>query len=110
MSPVFASRSFRAEPSEIKRTQSRLLVVLQGAIGTERTEASVVVGTCWSLRFGVDVKVEAVVAVGAGLGARVVGTLGHAPEVVLVEELTGLALLAQTAQPVLTHETDGDVS
>ena len=94
MSPVFASRSFRAEPSKIKGTQSRLLVVLQGAMRTERTEASIVVRACRSLRFGIDVKVEAVVAVRTGLGARVVGALGHAPEVVLVEEFAGFALLA----------------
>ena len=110
MPAVFASRTFRAETSEVEGAQICLLVVLQGAVRAERTEAPVVVGACRSLRLGIDVEVEAVVAIGAGLGARVVGALGHAPEVVLVEEFASLALLAQAAQPVLTHETDTAVS
>lgn len=49
-------------------------------------------------------KVQAVVAVGAGLRAGVIRAFGHATQVVLVEEFAGISFLTQAAEPVLADE------
>ena len=98
-------RTIGAEASQVERAQGGLLVVLQRAVRAERAETPIVVRTRRSLRLGIDVEIQTVVAVGAGLRAGVVGALGHATQVVLVEELARFALLAEAAQPVLAYKT-----
>lgn len=78
--------------------------VLLAAGGAEGAEAAVVVGAGGQLGLGVDVEVEALVAVGAVAVADEEVALGHLAQVVLVQELAALALLAERAQPVLADE------
>lgn len=78
--------------------------MFQCTVRPERTETAIVMRARGPLGLGIDVEVEAVVAVGAREGAGIVRALGHAAQIVLVEELARLALLAQAAQPMLAHE------
>lgn len=78
--------------------------VLLGAAWAQGTEALVVVWARRQLALGVDVEVEALVAVAAEPVAQEEVALGHLAQVELVEELARLALLAQTAQPVLADQ------
>lgn len=73
------------------------------AVGTVPAEPSVVPGTVFDFALGVDVQKGTLLVV-AGVEAGVEVTLGHLGHVVLVQELALIALLAQTAQPVLTHD------
>ena len=71
---------------------------------TQFTEASLVVWTLYLalLRVGVQALI-------AGRAVAVLGVppaLGHAPQVVLVQELTRVALLAEPAQPVLADRRE----
>lgn len=78
--------------------------MLLAAIRPQGAEALVVVRTGRELGLGVDVQVEALVAVRAVAVADEEVALGHLAQVVLVQELAALALLAQRPQPVLAHE------
>jgi hypothetical protein len=79
MCAVFTRFAFRTEASQVIWTKPVLLVVLQGAVGPEWAEAAVVVRTRRALRLGIDVQVEAVVAVGACEGASVIRAFRHPP-------------------------------
>lgn len=78
--------------------------MLLTAIGPQRTEALVVVRAGRQLALGVDVEVQALVAVGAVAVPHEEVALGHLAQVVLVQELAALPLLAQRPQPVLAHQ------
>lgn len=78
--------------------------MLLAAIGAQGAEALVVVRAGRELGLGVDVQVEALVAVRAVAVPHEEVALGHLAQVVLVQELAALALLAERAQPVLAHE------
>lgn len=93
----------RAEAREVKGAELAADVLL-GADGPQRAEAHVVVRAGRQLGQRVDVQVEALLAVGAVAVAHEEVALGHAAEVVLVEELAGDALFAEAAQPVLADE------
>ena len=71
---------------------------------TELAEPSVIVRTLHPplLRM----RVQTLVARGTVAVLGVPPALGHAPEVVLVQELARVALLAQAAQPVLAHRRE----
>lgn len=103
MRAALALGSLRAEASEVKRAQLAPDVLL-GANGAERAEAHVVVRAGRQLGHGVDVEVQALLAVGAVAVAHEEVALGHLAQIVLVQELAGDALFAQAAQPVLAHE------
>jgi hypothetical protein len=72
MRTLFAMWPLWTEATQVERTDLLLLVVFECAVRTKWTEATIVVWTGGSLGFGVDVEVEAVVAVGACLGSGVV--------------------------------------
>ena len=103
MTADLAVRPVRAEPGEVEQAGLAPDVLL-GAVGAEGAEAHVVVRAGREAAEGVDVQVQALVAVGAVAVAHEEVALGHLPQVVLVQELAVLALLAQAAQPVLAHE------
>ena len=105
VSTVLAAFPLWTKPAQVKRTQLVFLVVLQRTVWTEWTEAAVVVWARGALSIWVQMQIETVVAVGAGLCAGVVGAFGHAAEVVFVEEFAGFAFFAEAAQPVFTYET-----
>ena len=67
---------------------------------TELAEPSVVVWTLHPPLLGM--RVQALVASGTVAVFGVPPTVGHAPKVVLMQELTCVALLTQPAEPVLT--------
>lgn len=67
-------------------------------------EAPVVVGAGRHAALRVDVQIQTLFAVRAVSVPRKEVALGHLAEVVLVQELALLALLAQTAEPVLADE------
>ena len=68
---------------------------------TQFTEASLVVWTLYLalLRVGV----QALIARRAVAVLGIPPALGHAPEIVLVQELTRIALFAKAAEPVLAN-------
>lgn len=66
---------------------------------TELAEATFIVRAFDAAFLGMGV--EALVAGGAVAVLGVPPALGHAPEIVLVEELTGIALFAEPSEPVL---------
>lgn len=94
MSPVFASLAFGAESREVERTQFVLLHVLVCAVRAERAEASIVMWARWPFRFRIYMQVEAVIAVGTGQGAGVVRAFGHSAQVVFMQKLACISLLA----------------
>ncbi|KAL7821923.1 hypothetical protein V8C26DRAFT_391403 [Trichoderma gracile] len=98
-----ALRPVRTEPREIEDTQLPPHVLLR-THRPQRTEAHVVVRTRRQLRQRIDVQVQTLLAVGAVPVAHEEVALGHLAQVVLVQKLAVLALLAQPAQPVLAHE------
>lgn len=104
MRTVLAGFTFRTEACQVEWTQFIFLIVLQSTVRAQWTEASIVMRTWRALRFRVDVEVQAVVAVRTCLGACVVGTFGHATQIILVQELARLTLLAEAAQPVLANK------
>jgi len=63
MRTVLAALALGTEAAEVERTQLLFLVVFERAVRAELAEASVVVRARWPLSFGVDVEVEAVIAV-----------------------------------------------
>ncbi len=79
--------------------------MLVGAARAQRTEAALVVRARGPLRCRVDVQIEAVLPVRARLVAGKVAALGHPAQVILVQELACLRLLAEAAEPMLAHET-----
>jgi hypothetical protein len=101
---VLAGLAIWAETGQVERADLVPFVVLQRTVWAERTEATVVVRARRSLGLGVNVQVEAVVAVRARQRAGVVRALWHATKVVLVQELACLPLLAESAQPVLADQ------
>lgn len=103
MRTFLAILAIGAEASQVIRAELPTDVLL-GAVRAQRAEALVVVRARGQLGLGVDVEVEALVAVGAVAVADEEVALGHLAQVVLVQELAALALLAQRAQPVLAHE------
>lgn len=103
MGTLLAVRTFRAEAGKVEAAQLAANVLF-GAVGPEGAEAHVVVRAGWQTTLRVDVEVEALVAVGAVAVAHEEVALGHLAQVVLVEELAVLALLAEAAQPMLAHE------
>jgi hypothetical protein len=84
MRPILAAPTFWTEASQVEWTELIFLDVLQRAVWTEWTESAIVVRTRRPLGFGVDMEVQAVVAVGACERAGVVGAFRHAAQVVLV--------------------------
>lgn len=94
----------RAKSRKIKLAQ-RASIMRLGTMRSERTEAAIVVQARRELRRGVDVQIETLVAVAAVEGSHVLVAFGHAAQVIFVEELALVALLAETAQPVLADET-----
>lgn len=92
-----------AEPGEVEGTQLPPHVLLR-APGPKRAEAHVVVRARRQPAQRVDVQIQALVAVGAVPVAHEEVALGHLAQVVLVQELAVLALLAEAAQPVLADE------
>lgn len=98
-----ALRPIGTEPREIVHAQLPPHVLLR-AQRAQRTEAHVVVRARRQLRQRVDVQVQALLAVGAVAVAHEEVALGHLAQVVLVQKLALLALLAQAAQPVLAHQ------
>lgn len=126
---LLALRPLRAEAREVELAQ-RLPDVLLGAAGPQRAEAALVPRARREAGVRVDVEVETLVCGWDGMLAFAQGkgraggghrtrrrtsiaavpvpheevALGHLPQVVLVQELAALALLAQAAQPVLAHE------
>lgn len=107
---TFALWAFRTEAGKIKEAYVGLLVVLEGALWAEWAETAVVVRACRTLRFGIDVEIEAVVSVRASLRAGVIGAFGHAAEVVFVKKLASFAFLAKTSQPMLADEASPGIS
>lgn len=92
-----------AEASEV--VGAHLLAdMFLGAPGPERAEALLVMWAGWQLALGVDMQIQALVAVGAEAVAQEKVALGHLPQVELVQELAALALFAQATQPVLADE------
>lgn len=71
--------------------------MLVGTSGTERAEASVKVRAGRTLRGWIEMEVEAIGPVLTGHCARIMCTFRHAPQVVLVEKFTRVALFAQAA-------------
>lgn len=98
-----ALRSVGAEPGQIEHAQLPPDVLL-GAPRAKRAEAHVVVRTGRQATQRVDVEVQALVAVGAVAVPHEKVALGHLAQVVLVQELAVLALLAEAAEPVLADE------
>lgn len=94
MGSIFALPSFWTEASQIEWTQLVLFVMFQGAYWSKRAEAAIVVRTGGPFRLWVYMEVQAIVAVRTCEGAGVVRAFGHAPEVVFVQEVAILALLA----------------
>ncbi|RYC62642.1 hypothetical protein CHU98_g3547, partial [Xylaria longipes] len=78
--------------------------VTLAAAGAEGAEAAVVVRAGRQLAEGVNVQVQTLVTIGAVAVAHKEIALGHLAQVVFVQELATLALLAQGAQPVLANE------
>lgn len=103
MRPRLALRPIGTEAREIVHAQLPPHVLLR-AQRAQRTEAHVVVRARRQLRQRVDVQVQALLAVGAVAVAHKKVALGHLAQVVLVQKLALLALLAQAAQPVLAHQ------
>lgn len=93
--PKLTVRSKGTEPGEVERTGS-IPHMLIATIRSMLAEAPCIPLTLPHLRIGVNVQVDAL-----GVGALpVLGkekAFGHALQVVLVQELTGIALLAQPA-------------
>ncbi|KAL8305503.1 hypothetical protein RB597_003701 [Gaeumannomyces tritici] len=97
----------RAEAAEVVRAQLAPHVLLC-APRPQRAEALVVVRTRGQLGLRVDVEIHALLAVLAEAVAEVKVALGHLAQVVLVQELAAIALLAQAAEPVLAdHAVEG---
>lgn len=92
-----------AEPGEVERAQLPPDVLLR-APRPQRAEAHVVMRARRQPAQRVDVQVQTLVTVGAVPVAHEEVALGHLAQVVLVQELAVLALLAQAAQPVLADE------
>ena len=103
MSALLTGLTVGAEAAEEVRTDGATDVLL-AAVGAEGAEAAIVMRTRGQLALGVDVEVEALVAVGAVAVAEEEIALGHLAQIVLVQELARLPLLAQSPQPVLTHQ------
>lgn len=103
MRALLAVWSIRAETGEIVRAHL-LADMFLGAPGPQRAEALVVMWAGWELALGVDMQVQALVAVGAEAVAQEEVALGHLAQVELVQELAALSLLTQATQPVLADE------
>lgn len=103
MRPHLALRPIRTKPREIVRAQLPPHVLLR-AQRAQRTKAHIVVRTRRQLRQRIDVQIQTLLAVGAVPVAHEEVALGHLTQVVLVQKLALLALLAQAAQPVLAHQ------
>lgn len=71
------------------------------APGSQGTEPALIMRTWSPLILGVDVQIQAIVAVGAHAVFGVVGAFWHAAKVILMQELALIAFLAERAQPVL---------
>jgi hypothetical protein len=72
MRTLFAMWSLRTESAQVKGAYLLLLVVFECAVGTKWTETAVVVRAGGPFRFGIDMEVETVIAVGACLCSGVV--------------------------------------
>ncbi|TLD28624.1 hypothetical protein PspLS_03623 [Pyricularia sp. CBS 133598] len=103
MSTLLTQPPVGTEAAQIVGTQVPPDVLL-AAPGAERAKALVVVRTRRQLALRVDVQVQTLLAVLAVAVADVKVALGHAAQVVLVQELAPVALLAQAAQPMLAHQ------
>lgn len=95
--------AIRTEARHVETTDVLLFYVACGAIRSQRTETSLVVVARRLLEVRIYVQEEALVAIGAKPVARELYAFGHLAKVVLVQELTGIAFLAQTSQPVLAN-------
>jgi hypothetical protein len=72
MRTLFAMWPLRTESAQVEGAYPLFLVVFECAVGTEWTETTVVVGAGGPFRFGIDMEVETVIAVGACLSSGVV--------------------------------------
>lgn len=103
MGALLAVWSIRAETGE--KVRAHLLAdMFLGAPGSQRAEALIVMWAGWQLALGVDMQVQALVAVRAEAVAQEEVALGHLAQVELVQELAALSLLTQATQPVLADE------
>lgn len=101
--PLLAGAAVGAEAGEVVRAQLAADVALAAA-GAQLAEAALVVGAGRQLAARVDVQVQALVAVGTVAVAYEEVALGHLTQVVLVQELAALALLAQAPEPMLAYQ------
>jgi hypothetical protein len=81
---ILAAFALWTKPTEIERAKLLLLIVFQRTVWTKRAKASIVMGAGRTLRFGVDMEVQAVVTIRASLRSSVVGAFGHSSKVVFV--------------------------
>ena len=93
----------RAEPRHIEATDGFPLDMSVFANRPQGTKTPLVMRTCGPLPLRRNVLVHAIIPVGAEAVPTEVVALGHLSEVVLVQELAGLALFAQAAHPMLAH-------
>jgi hypothetical protein len=70
----------------------------------QRTKPALIMRTRGAFPLRRNVLIHALIAVLAKSMAREIIALGHAPQVVFVQKLAGLALFAETAHPVLADE------
>lgn len=93
------------KPREVKRAQAFAPDVPFRATRSQRTEPPFVVGAGWTFGRGgrVVVQVIAVVARGAVTPGEV-GAVGATADVVFVQEVAAVALLAEPLQPVLADQ------
>lgn len=98
-----AVRAQRAEPYHVSRTVD-LLDVFLGALRAQRTETHVVVLALLHLGLVVDVEVLALGRLRAVAVLCEEDALGHLPQIVLVQVLALVVLLAEAPEPVLAHD------
>ena len=98
-----AQLAVRAEAAQVVEANLPLCVLLI-APGPQRAKPPIVVRAGREAGRRVDVEVQALVAVGAVPVADEKVALWHLAQVVLVQELARLSLLAEAAEPVLAHQ------
>ena len=104
MCAVLASLAFGTKSSKIEGAELILLDVLQRTMRTEWAEPAFIVWTGRPFGLGIDVEVQAFVSVHTCECSRVVGALGHPPQIVLMQKFAGLAFLAKAPKPMLANK------
>lgn len=93
MRSTLALWAFRTESSQVVWAQASPYVLL-GAYRPQWTKSHVIVRTRRQSRHGIDVKIQALLAIGAVAVAHEEIALRHLTEVIFVQKLTWHALLA----------------